>query len=71
MVNAFLFENEGTFLAISLYSNPVVLKLCVATPRCVVSIFQGRRGIIWLKANESRLYCVKRTLIVDSFFTFF
>ena len=24
----------------------VVLKLCVATPRCVVSIFQRRRGII-------------------------
>ena len=49
----------------------VVLKLCVATPRCVVSIFQGRRGIIWFCVIKSRSYCVKRTLIVDSIFTFF
>ena len=34
---------------------------------CVVSVFQGRRGIIWFCANKSRFYCVKRTLIVDSF----
>ena len=47
----------------------VVLKLCVATPRCVVSIFQRRRGIIWFCVIKSRFYCVKRTLIVDSFLT--
>ena len=52
-------------------SNPVVLKLCVATPRCVVSIFQRRRGIFSICAIKSRFYCVKRTLIVDSFLTFF
>ena len=47
-------------------SNSVVIKLCVATPRCVVSIFQRRRGIIWFCAIESRFYCVKRTLIVEN-----
>ena len=47
--------------------SPVVLKLCVATPRCVVSIFEGRRGIFWLCVIKSRFYCVKTTLIVDSF----
>ena len=52
-------------------STAVVLKLCVATPRCVVSIFQRRRGIFWFCAIKSRFYCVKRTLIVYSFFTFF
>ena len=52
-------------------TKPVVLKLCVATPRCVVSIFQRRRGIFWFCAIKSRFYCVKRTLIVDSFLTFF
>ena len=52
---------------LALYHKPVVLKLCVATPRCVVSVFQGRREIIWFSANKSRFYCVKRTLIVDSF----
>ena len=50
---------------------PVVLKLCVTTPRCVVSIFQGRRGIFWYCAIKSKFYWVKRTLIVDSFLTFF
>ena len=49
----------------------VVLKLRVATPRCVVSIFQRRRGIFRFCAIKSRFYCVKRTLIVDSFLTFF
>ena len=49
----------------------MVLKLCIATPRCVVSIFQRRRGIFWFCAIKSRFYCVKRTLIVDSFLTFF
>ena len=49
----------------------VVLKLCVVTPRCIVSIFQRRRGIFWFCAIKSRFYCVKRTLIVDSFLTFF
>ena len=49
----------------------VVLKLCVATPRCVVSIFQRRRGKFWFCAIKFRFYCVKRTLIADSFLTFF
>ena len=52
-------------------AKPAFLKLCVATPRCVVSIFQGRRGIFWFCAIKSRFYWVKRTLIVDSFLTFF
>ena len=52
-------------------AKPVVLKLCVATPWCIVSIFQRRHGIFWFCAIKSRFYCVKRTLIVDSFLTFF
>jgi len=35
-----------------LWSNPMVLKLCVATPWCVVVIFQGRRT----KVNSAQFY---------------
>ena len=49
----------------------VVLKLCVTTPRCVVSIFQRRRGIVWFCAIKSRFYYVIRSLIIVDFFLAF
>ena len=60
------FHIDGPVKPVVQLLKPVVLKLCVATPWCVVSIFQRRRGIFWLCAIKSRFYCVKRTLIVEN-----
>ena len=43
----FLVPDDHLSLDETLYLTTVLLKLCVATPRCVVSIFQRRRGIFW------------------------